>query len=471
MRFQYARLRPWPASILASTVLATGALAATEPAVRITKGPQVHVSGDVPDRPHVEPYVAADLEDPSRLVAGAIAFTRKDGWFTCATFHSQDGGKTWQRVPLAGLEPSRLAADPWVAFDEAGRVFLSCLRLREDGEVVVYRSEDGGRSWSSPATVPLGPRRSFDHPVLAVDTSGEPGAGTVYIAGIETRASRTIPYLASVALSRSTDHGETFSSPDTIWPSSLNLNVGGACVLSDGTVVVVYFDFQGPHGWIDVPRLWALRFPGGEPAPLPPYFVSDESGGYFPSLAVGSSGDLEDRLFLVWTRAPRSPESILLSVSSNGGETWSRPARVSDGPETGLRRTPAVAVSRQGAIGVSWWDDRNATSEGCWDIYFSASTDGGRSFAPSLRITPETFCPGESGATEPPAPGGRVFDVARRWPTGGDYMGLTAAADGRFHLMWADTTTGVYQLWTTAVTVEAGEASSPDPETGVGVVP
>jgi hypothetical protein len=39
---------------------------------------------------------------------------------------------------------------------------------------------------------------------------------------------------------------------------------------------------------------------------------------------------------------------------------------------------------------------------------------------------------------------------------GGDYFGLTAGADGRFHLVWSDARDGAFQIWTAAVSVQSG---------------
>ncbi len=40
-----------------------------------------------------------------------------------------------------------------------------------------------------------------------------------------------------------------------------------------------------------------------------------------------------------------------------------------------------------------------------------------------------------------------------RWQNGGDYIGMTADADGVFHPLWADGRSGTYQLYTSAVRV------------------
>jgi hypothetical protein len=57
---------------------------------------------------------------------------------------------------------------------------------------------------------------------------------------------------------------------------------------------------------------------------------------------------------------------------------------------------------------------------------------------PNTRVTTGTSCPGASAEQK---------GVARRWQFGGDYSGLAAGADGAFHIFWADSRTGLYQIW------------------------
>ncbi len=40
---------------------------------------------------------------------------------------------------------------------------------------------------------------------------------------------------------------------------------------------------------------------------------------------------------------------------------------------------------------------------------------------------------------------------------GGDYSSLAAAPDGRFHLLWADSRSGVFQIHHTAFTLGADD--------------
>ena len=44
-----------------------------------------------------------------------------------------------------------------------------------------------------------------------------------------------------------------------------------------------------------------------------------------------------------------------------------------------------------------------------------------------------------------------------RWSWGGDYFGLTAAADGRFHVLWPHARSGKFELMPAAISVVFGK--------------
>jgi hypothetical protein len=107
-------------------------------------------------------------------------------------------------------------------------------------------------------------------------------------------------------------------------------------------------------------------------------------------------------------------------------------------------------VNRQGVVGVAWYDARNdrSTIKGdfrCQELYFSASTAGGESFLPEIKVSTKPSCP----ATP------RNVETSLRFPAGGEYMGLAAAPDGTFRLLWSDSRSGIYRLYTAKVVVRS----------------
>ena len=100
-----------------------------------------------------------------------------------------------------------------------------------------------------------------------------------------------------------------------------------------------------------------------------------------------------------------------------------------------MRRTAAIAVNPHGVIGVSWFEQIKGQRPACQRVMFAASSDGGDTFTAAVPVS-EPFCvdsPGNGGA-------------ATRWPGGGEYSGLAAAPDGKFHVLWPDARSGIYQL-------------------------
>ncbi len=94
---------------------------------------------------------------------------------------------------------------------------------------------------------------------------------------------------------------------------------------------------------------------------------------------------------------------------------------------------------------------RNADAADCYDVYITFSLDGGASFLSNTRVSSETTCQKVAGNVITDPDGQR--DLTERWPVGGDYHGLAAAADGTFHVVWADSRSGLYQLWTRSIRV------------------
>lgn len=442
----------------------------------------VLVSGDAPTRPHVEPCIAADPADAKHLIASTIAFTRPDAWFTVAVFTSFDSGRHWRRAKLEGVEGFSFVGDPWTAFGSKGVAYLCCIGSSKSNTLIlVFRSMDGGRNWSKPATVPFAGGGSFDRCSIVSDTGGGKFARYVYVLASQSVRTQTGIYLSPAVVSRSTDGGVTFSDPVRILPNNLDGNVANPVVLSDGTLVVTFFDFGSRAGdrmrALKQRRLWVAASRDGGLTFSTPKFVAEfadpEAGANQHSgpnrmLAVDrSSRALRDRLYMVWTDFQSGATDIRLSYSTDKGETWSDPMRVNDDDNKGAdHATPAIAVNADGIVGVAWYDRRGDASNKCFEIFFTASQDGGETFLPNARVSTARTCPNVPGNVVRPEAGGDGFGVAARWPAGGDYSGLAASADGLFHILWSDSRTGVYQNWTATVRV----TPSPSQSTGASSV-
>ena len=162
-----------------------------------------------------------------------------------------------------------------------------------------------------------------------------------------------------------------------------------------------------------------------------------------------SSGPFRDRLYFACNKL--GGDAVLVTASSDGGETWSDAIPVHSAPpanSTAWRHVRALTVNNRGVLGVIWADRwTRGDDRCCYEVLFAASIDGGQTFLPAQRLSRERHC------MDPEANGANI----RRWPTAGDYFGLTATADGRFHAVWPEARDGAtLQLWTAAVEVDGG---------------
>src|SRR4051794_32361592 len=134
---------------------------------------------------HVEPSVAVNPANSRQLLAACQVSPGADPEFVAA-YLSSDAGATWHiGGPLAlPRDSARTADDVTVAFDARGRGYACATTNGVGRQVYVWRTDDGGRTFSTPVTVASDER--CDHPWLAV-AAEQPGARPeVYVVWITT---------------------------------------------------------------------------------------------------------------------------------------------------------------------------------------------------------------------------------------------------------------------------------------------
>ena len=460
--------RSLPVVLLAASAVAFGQLHAQ---VRIAVGPNVLVSRDG-DVAHVESAVAANPSDPLNLVATAITFTLPQGGYVNKTYATFDGGFSWHDTRLPE-EPDLGSIDPKVAFTPRG----TALQVGLVQGMSVYRSEDGGRSWLAP--VRLG--RGYDRVAIAVDHTTGPTAGQIYV---------TSNLDAGPRIHRSADDGRTFDAAVTL----PGIVVTDVLVLSDGAVLVPLY--TGPD----------LRLPENRSNPMATYgtVVSTDGGATFSGLRPGfeqqrystdstmrrrrarsivgdntatyaadvRSARFRDRVYAAFPdmRWAGGKPRIAVVWSSDGGTSWSAPSMVdAAAPASASQFLPAIAVNDSGVVGVMWLDTRASAADDAYDVFYSTSLDGGETFLPAVRVSSETSRPAGPGNMRPGL--GRlrysgdtlIMDFLSgysRWRDVGDYIGLTADANGVFHPVWPDSRNGTFQLQTARIEVLSGPTST-----------
>jgi hypothetical protein len=410
------------------------------------------------------------------LVAGFIDLLNGPVVFDAApgVSLSTDGGKSWvspktgQTLPdppgfLWGsrtLETHLAGADPAVAWGLGKTVYYSTLGFHDNeappnndcssGGLYVYRSDDGGNTWTLPADSAAIPNTQTvfrDKEYIAVDSNPSSSfAGKVYMVwddDVYSDCPQVFPdpqegvignfVTRNISFSSSSDGGATWSEPTILATGCLVTPV--PAVAANGDLYVVWFDCNA-----GIQQLVRKSTDGGESfgtavaaasalsAPPNPLIGSKfRVNAAFPAIATDPTD--ADRLYVTWSsNNGTSQTDVFVSRSLNGGDTWSAPVRVNDDPLGNPRDQffPWVAVDDDGIVRVMWGDDRLDlvnTGGKLYDIFLAKSTDHGATFGPNIRVTTESSDPDFDGF------GGTFI---------GDYFGLSASGLA----VWADTRGG-----------------------------
>lgn len=448
----------WKLSAL-GVALAALAVAGTGPALAATVNfdSQANLTqpSPFPQNKQNEPSIAQNPANSMNLIAGANdeidlpACTASGCPFRgnvglSGVYISNDGGASWSQfsAPAGGentasfngnrihtlpgfaklarhLGIANLASDgdPALAFDLNGVAYYGSLAgvrgiVTNSELLTVSTSRDGGQTWSDPvlATDATNPVDFNDKINIWVDRSStSPFKGTVYVSWTLFRGGpgRAAP----IAFSRSTDGGKTFSPAMQLTPAHNNNSIGGrqgSAVRSapNGDVYVFFESGTEINGSKTDAQMFVKSTDGGAhfsnqavasrvvdiPSPLPGSSFRNDS---FPSVDIGPNGTL----YVAWADFRNGHGQVMLTKSSNGGDTWSPASVVLDvsGRSTFF---PGVAVSADGhkvSVATQALDAKPAgTAPGAgvvhYDSYFAESVNGS-SFSSPVKISSATSDP------------------------------------------------------------------------------
>ena len=381
-----------------------------------------------------EPGIAVDPRNPSHIVGVFQGPAR-------AVF-STDSGRTFAMAEGTVPSDWHTAGDVSVTFDNQGAAYLSYLVFDHLGTtsywrhgagrngIYVRRSPDGGRTWErDPVAVrawPTGTEAGMqyeDMPRIFADNSPtSPHAGNLYEGWIEWQLDKSIMLFA-----RSTDHGKTWSAP-------IRISTQAGFPRDDNGDVVGFHGVVGPDGTIYAVWNWGLTIvlaksqDGGKtftPSRVvqnvgPPYFGGTGAvpglGRVFGFPQVGVYGP---NVYLTWSDFRNGDIDVFLAASRDRGNTWGAPVRVTtDSLHSGRDQFfQFLAVDpANGNVYVQFFDRRDDPGDRLTGMTLARSTDNGRSFA-NYAWSDSTF------------EGHNAFL--------GDYTWLTAY-EGRVYGIWAE---------------------------------
>jgi hypothetical protein len=433
-------------SVLASTC-AAAAQGAQGQTATITVGVNRPVSVDDAASPQIEPHLAVHPGDPRRLVAAAAVW--RDGRMRTDAFSSADGGRSWRRTSIDDCN-----LDPWVAFAEDGTAFLSCLAPRDGPTAaLVYRSADGGGTWTGPAELPLGGGSSFDHTSLVLRPSEHGQPPEVVVVGMQGVEDDEHGFTADPFFSRSANGGVTFDDPTRLVWSNVWSNPLNAVLLPDGTILLAFVDFTvDGRTPLERRRIWSARLAPDATAFSRLSLVAEtDRMSTLPIITAGRDAGAPVVVAFDDVRDGRS--GVFVVKSDDGGRRWRPATAVTDAAGSGkIHHAPVAAVGPGGSVVVAWYQQAPDRDDRCWRMHVAASSDEGETFSEPHALSSESFCADAPGSRVQ-RPDGTTWDLARRWPYGGDYFGLVPLGRGVFRAVWPDSRTGAFRLWSAEIRV------------------
>jgi hypothetical protein len=427
-----------------------------------------------------EEFVAVNPRDASNIILGSNLWQplllpdplnqpfAANGTVSCGVWSSRDGGRSWSGglksagglqpianpgaalLPISGVAVPKefeapgnlISADQSIVFDRHGNAYFECLDFGAgtggDAKVDFYRSKDGGKTWSGPVEA-LSQIKSgvlIDRPFLAIDNTGGPRDGTIYLTW-ETMFYQA--WLPEVYARSSSDGGKTWSpivrvdddAHEAMWDPRAYPAMG-----ADGALYVVYNaapfvtpgspDPNGDHIAVMVARSTdgGKKFRRSVVEPDAHRIASsDEAFDYFTELisAIAADPVHTGRVVVVWPDDRSGEARILLRYTRNGGKTWTKAIDATDDrPGRGNQHDHVALTYLPDGRPVLVWRDRRAS---------------GGAFAGRFQAFARVFNVSSSGVLTP----GKTIELTNgpQQPTTGthgsmptEYLSVTATAAG-----------------------------------------
>ncbi len=306
--------------------------------------------------------------------AESIALGPYEIWYGRST----DGGETWQKTRLTYT--SLPSTYPSIATDELGQVHIVWCEETSPGvggQIWYIRSPNDGETWEEPillsnpsVTIPS------SHPAIAVDNSNR-----VKVVWYEEGDP-----LKKIKLRRSLDGGETWlreqelyyvnirERPGELTPSSIANSEAGLVHVS-----WVFNDYRTPYL---VRLIYRRSTDGGETweDPRTLWEITTWHTAKSPNIAANNNG-LVNIIWPYWGYPDEGWAQIWHISSTDGGVNWREPRRL----PSGIAWKDPVITSNDLNMSFAVWSEWCSPSN--WEIYYRRSYDGGENWEPPVWLT------------------------------------------------------------------------------------
>lgn len=283
------------------------------------------------------------------------------------------------------------ATDPWVSVSPNGTAYIISDSFDATGPgfggpstILISRSTDGGNNWGDPVSVEYdaGAGVLNDKESITADPTNSNFAYAVWdrLQNPSLNASfdafnHTFAFRGPTMFSSTSDGGKTWSQGHVIFdPGEYNQTIGNQIVVEpDGTLVDLFDLINNEHGARspkafttfqtavitshDHGATWSAPTIVGDIVDTPITTLDGQpirTGDILPEVAVDPKSGT---LYAAW----QSAATIVESQSTNGGANWSTPVTVSKSGKA-QAFTASVTVAKNGTVGITYYDLRNATT-------------------------------------------------------------------------------------------------------------
>ncbi|MDT3739963.1 MAG: T9SS type A sorting domain-containing protein [Candidatus Kapabacteria bacterium] len=407
----------------------------TSPALQVVEG-EVKVSGI--NTPQSEVHSAINPLNSANMAVSPIKFNPSDqkSMVTCPVYYSKDSGNTWQKsnfITGPDYKPVLLigGGDPVMVFDAKGDLYFSWINLyftlyknnpdsihaalfwavSHDGGVTFDFDEAnyfGSKIFSSKYSSSYGLEGMLDKQWMAADYSGSTYRNSVYASCLYLKQTSTQAFFEFQIYHKRGNESGFNRKPAIIKTSQFDvIQFGSIDVDAAGQVHFVFYGITQSSQAL----YHCVSSDGGETFSNP-FKISNligsmrqmqgtedvrgvSEGRMYPSpyMAVDKgNGKYKGNIYVTWSASGINGTGnkgldIYFSSSTNNGKTWQTPKIINNDSLNYVHNFyPNIAVNKNGAIAVSWYDRRNYAADelsierAMTDFYIGISYDGGKTF-------------------------------------------------------------------------------------------
>lgn len=411
--------------LILAALAVSGSVQATPPSPVISFGAyashQVNVDAlgqNLPGDRGNEPTIAQNPLNPANIVIGWRRFDSPSSGIRHGGFaYSFDAGQSWTTGKLPAVA-GQSRSDPVLETDTQGNFYYQSLALGGDNQASIFKSIDGGVTWSEPVNQFYG-----DKNWLVIDKTGTAADGNIYSTWRRTVFPNPDPNYTPKYFVRSTDGGLTYQEPEEALPIG-SAGFGRMAVGTDSEVYLAGIDetpkSSNELGIVRSGHYFMKSTNAKDPSASPVFSAQKvDMGGdsmmFFSAQLqlpnpLGGDGDvqigvdqsnsfLQGNIYMLAHVTPygwqqgSDPQDMHFIRSTDGGSTWSTPIRINDDPagKTAFQWFPMLSVAPNSRIDAVWYDTRNGAGNAPYrfsQLYYTYSWDGGLTWSPNRAVTP-----------------------------------------------------------------------------------